>query len=251
MKTIAEEIEQQFNELDETQISQRPTYFYYQGWNGEKREKPLEPFDPPHNIPISQARKFVGRETEMERLHQLLQDNDVVAITDATGKGGVGKTELATQYARDYLAEYPGGCCWLKSQGADIGTLLVEFAIDYLPNFIIPDEYTLARKVSYCWRNWQLGNVLLVFDNVNDLQTIQPYLPPKGSRFKVLITTRRSDLPFTPLRLGELSPEAALKLLAELLGEVVEQKPELAKQLCELANYKPLGLYLIAAANQS
>jgi hypothetical protein len=47
-----------------------------------------------------------------------------------------------------------------------------------------------------------------VFDDVKDFQQIQPYLPSIGSRFKVLITTRRSDLPFAPLSLGELQPDA-------------------------------------------
>ncbi len=249
MKTIAEEIERQFNELDETQISQRPTYFYYQGWNGEKREKHLETFNPPHNIPNSNARKFVGREQELERLHQLLQDNDVVAITDATGQGGVGKTELATQYASDYLAEYSGGCCWLSSQTSDLETQLVEFAIVNFPNFNLPNGLSLAGQVAYCWKNWQPGKALLVFDDVKDLKQIQPYLPSSGSRFKVVITTRRSDLPFARLPLGELQPDAALELLAKLLGEeLVEQELEFARKLCKFVNYKPLGLYQIAAS---
>jgi hypothetical protein len=245
METITEKVKQRLTELDKKQL---PTYLYYQGWDGDKQIYPFNQVEPPHNIPNSTARKFVGRKQELERLHQLLQDNSVVAITDVTGQGGVGKTELAVQYASDYLAEYSGGCCWLNSQGADLGTLLVEFAIDYLQNFTIPEDYNLHRKVSYCWRNWQPGYVLLVFDDVKDIQIIQPYLPPKNSRFKVLITTRRADLPFAPLRLGGLLPNAALELLAELLGEEeVKQKLELAKLLCDHVDYVPLGIYQIAA----
>jgi hypothetical protein len=245
MKAIAEKVKQRFAGLDKKQL---PTYYYRRSWDGDTDIYHPNPFDVPHNTRNSTARKFVGRETELERLHQLLQDNNVVAITDVTGRGGVGKTELATQYSWQHLEDYPGGCCWLNPQEADLGTQLVEFATDYLPNFTIPIELKLARKVAYCWRNWQLGNVLLVFDDVEDLQQIQPCLPPMGSRFKVLITTRRLDLPFTPLPLEGLQPDAALELLAKLLGEeVVKQQSEFARQLCEFVNYKPLGLYQIAA----
>jgi hypothetical protein len=190
----------------------------------------------------------VGREEEIERLHQLLQDNNVVAITDATGQGGVGKTELAIQYSWRYLEEYPGGCCWLNPQAAELETQLVEFAIVNFPNFNFPSGLSLAGQVAYCWKKWQPGNVLLVFDDVKEFKQIQPYLPSIGSRFKVLITTRSSDLPFAPLSLGELQPDAALELLAKLLGEeLVKQQLEFARKLCQFVNYKPLGLYQIAA----
>ncbi len=245
MQGIAEKIKQRFQQLDKKQL---PTYFSRRSWDGDTEDYHLNPFEIPHNIPTSTARKFVGREEEIERLHQLLQDNNVVAITDATGQGGVGKTELAIQYSWRYLEEYPGGCCWLNPQAAELETQLVEFAIVNFPNFNFPNALSLAGQVAYCWRNWQPGNVLLVFDDVKEFKQIQPYLPSIGSRFKVLITTRRSDLPFAPLSLGELQPDAALELLAKLLGEeLVKQQLEFARKLCQFVNYKPLGLYQIAA----
>ncbi|MBE8987910.1 tetratricopeptide repeat protein [Nostoc sp. LEGE 12450] len=51
-------------------------------------------FDIPHNTQQSQARKFVGRDEQIKQLHQLLQANDVVAICDVTGQGGVGKMPI-------------------------------------------------------------------------------------------------------------------------------------------------------------
>jgi hypothetical protein len=135
----------------------------------------------------------------------------------------------------------------LSSQTSDLETQLLDFALVNFSEFNLPNGLSLAGQVAYCWKNWQPGKVLLVFDDVKDLKQIQPYLPSSGSRFKVVITTRRSDLAFTPLPLGELQPDAALKLLAALLGEEVEQKPELARQLCEFVGYLPIGLYQIAA----
>jgi len=245
MKAIADKVKQQFAGLDKKQL---PTYFYSRSWDGDTDFYHPNLFNSPHNIPNSNARKFVGREQELERLHQLLQDNNVVAITDMTGQGGVGKTELAIQYSCDYLAEYPGGCCWLSSQTSDLETQLLDFALVNFSEFNLPKGLSLAGQVAYCWKNWQPGKVLLVFDDVKDLKQIQPYLPSSGSRFKVLITTRRSDLAFAPLPLGELQPDAALKLLAALLGEEqVKQELEFAQKLCKFVGYLPVGLYQVAA----
>ncbi|QSJ14727.1 NB-ARC domain-containing protein,Caspase domain-containing protein [Nostoc sp. UHCC 0702] len=245
MKEVTEAVKQRFISLDKKQL---PTYFYSRSWDGDIEKSHFNPFDIPHNIPQGQARKFVGRDEQIEQLRQLLQVNDVVAITDVTGQGGVGKTELAIQYSEKYLADYSGGCCWLNPQGIDLGTQLIEFGVVNLPNFNLPDGLSLAGQVAYCWKNWQAGKVLLVFDDVKDWMQIKPYLPPKGSRFKVLITTRlNTGLAYTRLPLGKLSPDAALELLAKLLEEdLVKQEPDKAKILCEHVDYIPLGIYQIA-----
>ncbi|RCJ28950.1 NB-ARC domain-containing protein,Caspase domain-containing protein [Nostoc minutum NIES-26] len=250
MKEVAEQVKQRFTSSDKKQL---PTYFYYRSWDGDHEKYHFNPFDIPHSIPQSNAKKFVDREEELEDLHRLLRGNDVVAITDVTGQGGVGKTELAIQYSSQHLEDYPGGCCWLNPQGVDLGTQLLEFGIskkffDFnILNFL--QGFSSAGKVSYCWDNWQKGKVLLVFDHVKDWMQIKPYLPPKGSRFKVLITTRlNTGLIYPSLPLGELSPDGALELLVKLLGEdLVKQELDKARILCEHVGYIPIGLYQIAA----
>jgi len=59
----------------------------------------------PHNLPRSGA-QFVGREKEIETLHQQLQQSDRIAISAIAGMGGIGKTELALQYALIHLIGY-------------------------------------------------------------------------------------------------------------------------------------------------
>ncbi|PIB15627.1 hypothetical protein AMR42_00620, partial [Limnothrix sp. PR1529] len=50
--------------------------------------------------------RFFGRDNVLEELHQLLQKGDHrVAIASVDGMGGVGKSELAVQYARQHLHE--------------------------------------------------------------------------------------------------------------------------------------------------
>ncbi|MEH2286812.1 NB-ARC domain-containing protein [Nostoc sp.] len=246
MREVTEAVKQRFNSLDKKQL---PTYFYSRSWDGDIEKSHFNPFNIPHNIQQSQAREFVGRDEQIEQLRQLLQANDIVAITDMTEKGGVGKTELAIQYSWQFLEDYPGGCCWLNPQGINIRKQLLDFAILYIPNFTIPYELSRANRLNYCWRNWQRNQVLLVFDDVKDWMQIQAYLPPRGSQFKVLITTRQNTgLIYPSLKLGALSPDGALKLLTTLLGkDWVERELEFAKKLCDFVGCIPIGIYQIAA----
>ncbi len=243
MKVVAEQVKESLVKLER---KQHPTYWYYRTWDGDKEEQRFNPFEIPHNIPPSSAKAFVGRDKQLEDLHQLLRENDIVAITDVTGEGGVGKTELAIRYSLENLENSAGGCCWLNVKGIDVATQLTEFGIINFSNFN-PSGLSLNGQIQYCWRNWRSGKVLLVFDNVTDWAEIKDYLPPANSQFKVLITTRQRNLPYPSLPLGELSPDAALELLKKLLGEEVEQEPEKAKILCQHVGYIPIGIYQIAA----
>ncbi|MHC5720396.1 MAG: AAA family ATPase, partial [Nostoc sp.] len=81
------------------------------------------------NIPPAVPfKKFVGREAELQKLHQKLQKSRQVAIVAVAGMGGVGKTELAIQYAKQHLENYQGGVCWLSAQGIDVVIQIFRFA---------------------------------------------------------------------------------------------------------------------------
>src|ERR671932_120699 len=181
------------------------------------------PYD---TIPQSGVSQFVGRDKELETLHQLLQEQEQVAIA---GISGIGKTELAIQYAKANLNHYTGGICWLFAR-SDLGVQIVEFSRVHFPHFTIPDKLTPTTQVRYCWQYWKSllvspsqqgdGEVLIIIDNVTDYSQIQPYLPPSSSGFKVLITTSlQLDQPVQMLSLDVLSPPAALELLASRIGK--------------------------------
>jgi NB-ARC domain/Tetratricopeptide repeat len=191
--------------------------------------------------------KFVGREDELQTLHQFLQQNDRVAITAIAGMGGVGKTELALQYAFNKHDSFQGGICWLLPKTGDIGIQIVQFARTHL-DLKPPEDFDLIAQVQYCWRRWRDGDVLLVLDDISDYEQVKPYLQSLSSRFKVLITTRQKLGRIAQLSLDVLQPEAALELLRFLLKETperIERELAVAKQLCEWLGYLPLGLELV------
>ncbi len=192
--------------------------------------------------------KFVGRDEELQKLDKLLQENNQVAIAAILGMGGLGKTELALQYAMTQRENYKGGLCWLQAKVENFGVQVVQFArtqLDLKP----PEDFDLPAQVQYCWRNWREGNVLLVVDDVTDYQQIRPYLQGASSRFKVLMTTRKKlGAAIKQLSLDVLQPDAALELLRSLLAETpgrIERELDVAKQLCEWLGYLPLGLELV------
>ncbi|MDZ7990589.1 MAG: NB-ARC domain-containing protein [Nostoc sp. EfeVER01] len=207
----------------------------------------FKPKEIPQNIPRGSIVKFVGRAETLVSLHERLQHSSQVVIAAIEGMGGVGKTELATQYALIHLLlnTYPGGICWLRARDEDIGLQILQFAIAKL-GLKPPEDWDLPQQVDFCWSRWHAGDVLVVLDDVNDYAKVEDYLPPQSPRFKVLITTRlQLDFPQS-FTLDVLSESAALELLQEWVGrEKVAQELEDAKEICQRLGYLPLALNLV------
>jgi tetratricopeptide (TPR) repeat protein len=161
--------------------------------------------------------------------------------------GGIGKTELALQYAYKHLdlQTYPGSVCWLRAR-QEVGTQIVSFAQTHL-GLAPSEDLELLDKVTVCWQQWRDGDVLVVFDDVQSYAEIQPFLPPGRSRFKVLLTTRLTlQSPVQKFEIKVLSEEKALELLRAIVTDGrIDQDLETAKQICHWLGYLPLGLELV------
>ncbi|MBW4457617.1 MAG: tetratricopeptide repeat protein [Nostoc indistinguendum CM1-VF10] len=211
--------------------------------------------NPPQNIPRNGAIKFVGRSKELEMLHNQLERTDCDAIVTIVGMAGVGKTELAVQYARQYWQQfYPAGVCWLYAREPDFVAQIVKFAQIKMrlsvPQSLDGETLTTKQRIGWCWENWQPPElpVLVVLDDVTDYESIKPYLPLDNLRFKILITTRRQWIchSFVPLPLDILNEVSAIELLKYLVGaERIEEELLIANELCNWLGYLPLGLELV------
>jgi tetratricopeptide (TPR) repeat protein len=204
--------------------------------------------EPPNNLQARGVRRdrFFGRDEVLAELHQKLMTSDRVAIASVAGMGGVGKTELAVQYARSHFKTYRGGVVWLPGERA--GTELLNFARSrFFPNRDLSDLGDLPEQLAFCFGHWPVKEapVLLIFDDVtNYAAQVDPYVP-SDSRFRVLITTRVQFQGVERLELQVLTPEAALQLLTSIVGtERIAAEPETAAALCEWLGFLPLGIEL-------
>jgi tetratricopeptide (TPR) repeat protein len=205
----------------------------------------------PSNLPLSGVVKFVGREEALVTVHQKLQAAATVAISSVSGMGGVGKTELAWQYADGKLREaaYPGGVCWVNARAQNVGIGILEFARVQLGLPEPPEALkTVPKQVQWICRRWQGEPILLVLDDVVDYGAVEPYLQALDQRFRVLMTTRlKLGSPAQRLELEVLSEEASLELLRTLLDDSTRIDSQIgdAQDLCQWLGYLPLALELV------
>jgi hypothetical protein len=217
---------------------------------GQLGKNPLEgnPFVPP------QPREggLIGRETELDRLHKLLQTKKNVCVV--SGMGGVGKTELVRKYATsdDCQTLFTGGVFYLDARSRENIAAEIVALTQYHFQAQIQDDLTDTQKVAQCWQAWktQTEAVLLILDDVSGLaKNFKQYLPPADlGKLRLLITSRDTpDQRITEeLPLEVLLPEAAVELLASIIGEErMARETPAAEKLCEELGYLPLALELV------
>ncbi len=209
----------------------------------------------PSNIPYLGASTFVGRREELEQIHQFLQQNVQVAVSAIAGMGGVGKTELAVQYTRIYQNDYSAGQGWFSARAANLGAQILDFAAGL--QLVPPELPDINLRIAYIWQHWPVcpattsnkeesGDVLLVFDDVENYEQVQPFLPLGLPRFKVLITSRNElgrNVHHIPLDVLPL--EKALELLKSFISQRVETEEQSANELCAWLGRLPLGIELV------
>ncbi|MEL6382980.1 MAG: tetratricopeptide repeat protein [Cyanobacteria bacterium J06626_18] len=192
----------------------------------------------------------MGRQHELQVLHQKLQASDQVAIAALAGMGGIGKTALAQQYVRAAKDAYPGGRWYFKVREQGLVAQLVNAATIF--GWQLPDDLTDDQaRVNWCydqWRSHYPGSRLLLLDDVQQYRDVKPFLPVDDPSLRVLMTSRqRFGKPVDRLDLGVLPLQEAVALLTRLIDDAnrVREQPT-AAALCEWVGRLPLGVELIA-----
>jgi tetratricopeptide (TPR) repeat protein len=146
-------------------------------------------------VPLPRNPFFTGREEILEALHSRLHVERMVALTQSyaiRGMGGIGKTQIALEYAYRHALEY-SAIFWIDAETIEhIMTSLLRIAeLLQLPARQEADQQRIVAAVQR-WLSTH-NQWLLVWDNVEDLELLQSLLPP-ARQGTTLITTRRQAL---------------------------------------------------------
>jgi tetratricopeptide (TPR) repeat protein len=218
----------------------------------------VRPLPKGSRMPHASNPLFVGREEEMRALAQSLTPGSagMVGVHAAvSGMGGVGKTQLAIEYAHRYGQRYPGGVFWLNfakeedivTEVAACGGREAEKKSGW-SGMNPPDQ---AKMVQQFWQESEAAR-LLIFDNAEDPALVEKWRPKHG-RCGVLITCRRDEWPATMgvkrLPIETLPREKSLDLLAEVRQVIKSdsKEREVAGKICERLGDLPLALTVAAA----
>jgi hypothetical protein len=190
---------------------------------------------------------FTGRDLAIQELRRDLSAGSRVTVHSLHGLGGVGKTQLAVEYAHTYATEYD--CVWWVTveESATIPDQFTRLAARLgLEPAVDPDE--LRFQVHEALR--EVAGWLLVFDNADAVDAIRPWLPggpmPPGVAGHVVVTTRRGGFAALGqvLDLDVIDHDAAVRLLR---GRVPRLEHDVAGQIAEELGRLPLALEQAAA----
>jgi tetratricopeptide (TPR) repeat protein/transcriptional regulator with XRE-family HTH domain len=147
------------------------------------------------NIPYRRNPFFTGREEILVNLYEALSSSKRAALTQAkaiSGLGGIGKTQIAVEYAYRYRDCYHA-VLWVTASSRD--TLITEFVM-LAVLLDLPERYEQDQEIVVtAVKRWLVVNKnwLLILDNVEDLQAVVDFLPVDGEG-NILFTTRLQAL---------------------------------------------------------
>ena len=196
----------------------------------------------PFNVPFKSKEKgAIGIEDKLIEVHDTLSSTQKTKIGQKTsfqGMGGLGKTQLAVEYAHKYKDLY-AGVIWLTidqnldEQFLDLAT--EQFGIN--PHIEAKEKIEMAKEKLFSFKN-----ALIILDNVDTKDEIKEYYE-KLSENKILVTSRNAIQGFSSIPLDTLTEENSLKLLAsESCREIKKDELEYAKKICEELDGLPLAL---------
>jgi len=189
------------------------------------------------NVPHLRNPNFTGRGQLLSDLHSALASGRSATITQAIGGlGGVGKTQLAIEYAYRYASDY-SLVWWVRAETAadsDYAKLAAPFNLTEKDLADLPKIVEAVRKHLEHQADW-----LLILDNVAEPGDCDRFRP-RSKTGHILITSRNqnwADVEMLPIH--ELPRPEAIAFLQKRSGR---QDAKAAGDLCNAVGDLPLAL---------
>jgi tetratricopeptide (TPR) repeat protein len=166
-------------------------------------------------IPYRRNPYFTGRAEILEKLHGQLSQNQVQAIS---GLGGMGKTQMALEYAYRCYYSNPRIYDWVLWVRADTEVNLASDFANLAGQLQLPAAQLKPEEQISAVKQWLAthNRWLLIFDNADRPEWLESFLPinPEG---RVLLTSRHSVFDLLgvtkPLTLDVLTDNEAVDFL--------------------------------------
>ena len=208
---------------------------------GTQAEEPRFPgtIPPIWNVPARNA-DFTGRGATLELLRDKLAGGGraVVVAQALYGLGGVGKTQLALEYAHRFMADYDL-IWWVPSERAEetsgaLADLARKMGLKVSENVAEAADAALEELRCDTTPHW-----LLIFDNADDPKQLEPYLPTGTGH--VLITSRNQAWTHSaePLEVDVFTRDESV---AHLLRHVPDLDMADAKRVADALGHLPLAV---------
>lgn len=197
------------------------------------------------SVPYRKNPFFSARQHELDELHKRFTKDSALNVQAITGISGLGKTELALEYAFRYGHKYKA-VFWIRCDSFE--DLIASFL--HIANLLqlsvesTSEEQNVIAKVKQRLANYS-GDWLLIFDNVFDLAAIDEFVP-ESLTGNVLITTTVAKVGTfaRSLKLSEMNEDEGAHLLLHRAGIATPDANHFieARKISRLLEGLPLAL---------
>lgn len=185
------------------------------------------------------CRHFLGREEELDELHTMLEENSKAFLY---GIAGIGKSELAKAYAKQYKKYYTN-ILYVEYAG-DLHQAVTD--MDFTDDLPEDGEEERFRKHNRFLRSLK-DDTLLIIDNFNVTATQDSFLQVVLKyRCRILFTTRSKFDGHCILQLKEIRDPASLFQLAAAFYPEAEVHQTLVEEIIEIVHRHTFAVELAA-----
>ncbi len=186
------------------------------------------------------CRYFCGRDMELAALHEMLCSQGKVFLQ---GIAGIGKSELAKAYAKQYSREYTNIIYFTYSGDLKRDIANLDFADDVDDNETMDARFSRHHRLLRRLRD----DSLLIIDNFNTVTARDSLLDVVlNYHCRIIFTTRSKFDNYTSMKLEEIADtEALIKLMGCFYSDAEKQRPVL-EQIIQAVHRHTLAVELSA-----